>query len=136
MKNEESSNFALEWNLSREITKINYRIHTDAIKENIVPKLPNKYSTFTYANEADVLNVAMLGMTAKQWREQKQELKGNIIDYASLQQLIVLSNLESLNAEFIRMSISRDERVERLHAVAKIQLQSLLDTIDSVKQLG
>lgn len=78
----------------------------------------------------------MLGMTAKQWREQKQELKGNIIDYASLQQLIVLSNLESLNAEFIRMSISRDERVERLHAVAKIQLQSLLDTIDSVKQLG
>lgn len=78
----------------------------------------------------------MFGMTAKQWREQNQELKDNIRDYASLQQLIVLSNLESLNAKFIRMNISRDERVERLHAVAKIQLHSLLDTIDNVKQLG
>lgn len=135
LKNEENNNSTLEWNLNREISKINYKIHTDSIKENIVPNLPNKYHNFTYADEADVLNVAMFGMTAKQWREQNQERKGNIRDNASLQQLIVLSNLESLNAEFIRMNISRNERLDRLNEIAKIQLNSLINNMNAVKQL-
>lgn len=99
LKAEESARFKLEWNLQRTLSKINYRIHTDAIKENLIPtELLNQQISFIYANEADLLNVALFGMTAKQWRERFPENEGNIRDSATLEQLVVLSNLESINA--------------------------------------
>lgn len=116
---------SLEWNVSREISKINYRIHTDAIKEVLVPSLPKEYKGFVYANEADVLNVAMFGMTAKQWRESNVDKTGNIRDHATLHQLIVLSNLESFDSDFIHKGMSRDERLIELNMIAKRQMKSL-----------
>ncbi len=112
LKVDENSRLSLNWNMNREISKINYRIHTDVIKEHlIVPELPKQYQSFTYATEADVLNVAMFGMTAKQWREANPNLDGNIRDHATLQQLIILSNLESLDAEMIKQGIVRNNRL-------------------------
>ena len=100
LKEAETSPKALEWNLSRAISKINYKIHTDAVKENLVPHLvSNKQQAFTYANEADMLNVALFGKTAKEWKAQNPAAKGNMRDDATIQQLIVLSNMESMNAE-------------------------------------
>ena len=135
IKADENSRLSLNWNMNREISKINYRIHTDAIKEHlIVPELPKQYQSFTYATEADVLNVAMFGQTAKQWREINPHLDGNIRDHATLQQLIVLSNMESLNAEMIKHKMKRDMRVIELNRVAKEQMHLLLKSA-SVKKL-
>ncbi len=116
----------LEWSVSRTLAKINYRIHTDSIKENLIPQeLTNQQKSLTYANEADMLNVALFSMTAKQWREQNPEKEGNIRDYASLEQLIVLSNMESLNAEYIKSGLSQQERLEKLNRTAIEQMQVL-----------
>ena len=135
LKTDENSRLSLNWNMNREISKINYRIHTDAIKEHlIVPELPKQYQSFTYATEADVLNVAMFGMTAKQWREANPNLEGNIRDHATLQQLIILSNLESLNAEMIKQGIGRNNRLVELNRIAKEQMMSLLKT-SGIKRL-
>lgn len=113
----------LGWNAKRELTKINYRIHTDAIKENLIPKqVTNQQTAIIYASEADVLNVALFGKTAKEWREQNVEKKGNIRDYASINQLICLSNLESLNAVLINEGLSQKERLVKLNKIAIHQM--------------
>jgi len=113
----------LGWNAKRELTKINYRIHTDAIKENLIPKqVTNQQTAIVYASEADVLNVALFGKTAKEWREQNAEKKGNIRDYASINELICLSNLESLNAVLIKEGISQKERLVKLNEIAIQQM--------------
>lgn len=126
LKTDENSRLSLGWNLNRELSKINYRIHTDAIKENILPEdISRKAQSFIYASEADVLNVALFGMTAKMWREMNPSIEGNIRDGASLRQLIVLVNLESMNAELIKLGLPRDERAVRLNAMAIDQLTKL-----------
>ena len=115
------------WTAKRELSKVNYRIHTDAIKQNLIPaEVSEKQISFIYANEADVLNVALFGMTAKEWRDANPELKGNIRDYATINQLICLSNMESLNAIFINEGLPQAERLRRLNAIA-IQQMSVLE---------
>ena len=117
----------LEWNLQRTISKINYRIHTDAIKENLIPVAINKAQiNFIYADEADLLNVALFGITAKQWREQNPTEKGNIRDEATIEQLVVLSNIESINALLISQGLAQKERLIQLNKVAIAQMKSLL----------
>ena len=117
----------LGWDIKRNLTKINYRIHTDAIRENLIPKqLQPIQISFIYASEADILNVALFGMTAKQWSESNSDLKGNIRDYADVNQLVCLANLESLNAHFISENISQSIRVEKLNQVAIKQMNILL----------
>ena len=109
----------LGWTAKRELSKINYRIHTDAIKYNLIPtEITKAQSSIIYANEADVLNVAMFGMTAKQWRDANPELKGNIRDYASINELICLSNMENLNAVFIEQGMPQSERLKKLNEIA------------------
>ncbi len=115
----------LEWTAKRELAKVNYRIHTDAIKENIVPTLQDWQISFAYANEADVLNVALFGKTAKEWREENPDKKGNIRDYATIEQLLVIANMESYNAILIEQGISQSERLKQLNAMAKSQLKVL-----------
>lgn len=115
----------VEWSVRRMLASTNYRIHTDAIKENIVPVLTEKQKQFIYANEADVLNVALFGMTAKEWKDRNPKLEGNIRDYASILQLVVLVNLENLNANMIESSISQKERLVKLNGIAKKQLITL-----------
>ena len=117
----------IEWSVRRSLSKTNYRIHTDSIKENIVPILTDNQKTFVYANEADVINVALFGMTAKEWRDNNSGLGGNIRDYANILQLVVLSNLEVLNASMIEQNISQKERIERLNKTAKKQLRILIN---------
>lgn len=134
LKSEENNRLSLNWNLNREISKLNYKIHTDAIKENIVPKLTKEQINFVYASEADLLNVALFGKTAKQWREENPAEKGNMRDFATIEQLLILANLESLNAEFIRMEMPQSERLQKLNEVAIHQLKSILKT-QSVKKL-
>ena len=127
LKEDENNRLSLAWNLNRTLSKINYRIHTDAIKENIIPENISKEQIYyIYANEADVLNVALFGQTAKFWREQNPTLEGNIRDHATIEQLLVLANLESMNAEFIRMNLSQNERLIKLNKIAIIQLKSLI----------
>lgn len=127
LKADENSRLALGWNLNRTLAKINYRIHTDAIKEMLIPPdVSPRQQSITYASEADVLNIAMFGMTAKEWRLAHPDAKGNIRDEATLQQLIVLANLESINAELIRQGVSQKERLLRLNASAKQMMQSLI----------
>ena len=114
------------WSAKRELAKINYRIHTDAIAQNLIPPaISEKQKSFIYADEADMLNVAMFGMTAKEWREQNPNLKGNIRDYASINQLICLSNMENLNAVFINDGISQSERLIKLNQIAIAQMKVL-----------
>jgi len=126
LKDEENDRLKLNWDLNRTLAKINYRIHTDAIKENIVPQnLSKEQINQIYANEADVLNVALFGQTAKQWRNEHPETEGNIRDYSSIEQLLVLANLESLNAEFIRMGLPQSERLVKLNQIAFSQMKSL-----------
>jgi hypothetical protein len=121
----------LGWSAKRELSKINYRIHTDAIKQNLIPaEVSAAQSCIIYANEADVLNVAMFGMTAKQWREHNPELKGNIRDYASINELICLSNMENLNAVFIEQGMSQRDRLIKLNQIAIHQMQVLEDSSD------
>jgi hypothetical protein len=128
LKEDETDRLKLEWNLQRTLAKVNYRIHTDAIKENLVPPTISKSATnLVYASEADVLNVALFGKTAKQWRDENPKTDGNIRDLATLEQLVVLSNLESLNAVFIRQGLSQMERLTQLNAIAITQMTSLLN---------
>lgn len=135
LKDEESQNKHLEWNLQRTLAKINYRIHTDAIKETLIPPAVTKQQTgIIYANEADLLNVALFGKTAKEWREQNPAKDGNIRDYATLEQLVVLTNLESINAVLIRQKLPQGERLKKLNEIAISQMKSLLSNI-SIKKL-
>ena len=139
LKADENSRLALGWNLNRTLAKINYRIHTDAIKEMLIPPdISPRQQSITYANEADVLNIAMFGMTAKEWRQAHPDAKGNIRDEANLQQLIVLANLESINAELIRHGVPQTERLLRLNASAKQMMQSLISDhrIEEIRQLN
>lgn len=115
----------LEWNAKRELAKLNYHIHTDAIKENIVPTLNERQIAFVYANEADVLNVALFGKTAGEWRKENPGKKGNIRDYASIEQLLIIANMESYNAALIEQNISQGERLKMLNAMARSQLRIL-----------
>lgn len=116
----------LGWSAKRELSKINYRIHTDAIKQNLIPaEVTAKQANIIYANEADVLNVAMFGMTAKSWHEQNPDLKGNIRDYATINELICLSNMENLNAVFIDQKVPQSERLVKLNRIAIHQMQVL-----------
>lgn len=124
LKTEETKQ--LGWDIKRNLAKINYRIHTDAIKENLIPpELSAKQVSMVYASEADVLNMALFGMTAKQWRDSHPELKGNIRDYANVSQLVCLSNLENLNAVFISEGMSQAERLAKLNAIAISQMEIL-----------
>ena len=126
LKFDENSRLSLSWNLNREISKLNYRVHTDAIQQNLLPPdLTREQQSFVYADEADMLNVALFGMTAAQWRAQNQGRKGNIRDYASLQQLLVLSNMESYNALLIEQKHPQAERLQMLRQMAVRQLQVL-----------
>jgi len=135
LKDDENNRLKLEWNLQRTISKINYQIHTDAIKDNLIPKeITNQQASFVYANEADLLNVALFGITAKEWRESNSEQKGNIRDYATLEQLVVLSNMESINALLIEQGLSQSERLIQLNKVAITQMKSLLES-NAIKKL-
>ena len=126
LKEDESQRLSLAWNLNRELSKINYRIHTDAIKDHLVPpEVTRAQAAMTYANEADLLNVALFGSTAKQWRDANSELEGNMRDHATIEQLLVLANMESLNAEFIHMGLPQGERLMKLNAIAIRQLRTL-----------
>lgn len=125
----------LGWSAKRELAKINYRIHTDAIKQNLIPQeLTPAQKSFVYADEADMLNVAMFGKTAKEWREENPDLKGNIRDYASINQLICLSNMENLNAVFINEGLSQSERLVKLNKIA-IQQMKVLENVDDKRFL-
>lgn len=135
LKIEENERLTLGWDSKRMLTKINYRIHTNAIKKHIIPAQISKIQAdIIYANEADVLNVALFGMTAKEWRDKNQKLDGNIRDYSDVAQLVCLANLESLNAEFIRQGLPQNERLLKLNEIAIIQMQSLLNN-SSIKKL-
>ena len=136
LKEDENSRLSLEWNLRRTLAKINYRIHTDAIKENIIPAdITKEQQQIIYASEADVLNVAMFGKTALQWRKENPGIEGNIRDYSNIEQLLVLANMESMNAEFIRMELPQPDRLKKLNTIAIQQLKSLT-TNPNVKKLG
>ena len=129
LKSEEQKQ--LGWSAKRELTKLNYRIHTDAIKQNLIPsELDRKKASIVYANEADVLNMAMFGMTAQEWRNANPDKKGNIRDYASINELICLSNLESLNSIFINDGIPQSERLLKLNKVAISQMKVLMEVTD------
>jgi len=136
LKDDENSRLKLEWNLQRTLAKVNYQIHTDAIKDNLIPQeISNEQAKNIYANEADLLNVALFGVTAKEWRNSNIDKKGNIRDYATIEQLVVLSNMESINALLIRQGLSQSERLIYLNKTAITQMKSLLQskTIKQVK---
>lgn len=127
LKADENDRLKLEWNLQRTLAKVNYHIHTDAIKEKLIPaELTKSQINFVYANEADLLNVALFGMTAKQWRDENPEVEGNIRDTASIEQLVVLSNLESINAVLIHQGLQQSERLMQLNKIAITQMKSLM----------
>ena len=127
LKYNESYQQKVEWSVRRSLTKTNYKIHTESIKEHIVPRLTDKQKTYVYATEADILNVALFGMTAKEWKECNPETDGNIRDSANILHLVVLSNLEVLNANMIEEGKSQKERLEKLNSIARKQLYLLLD---------
>jgi len=136
LKNDESNKLSLNWNLNREISKINYRIQTDAIKTNLIPKLLTKVQIrMTYASEADILNIALFGMTAKEWRINNPDKNGNIRDDATLNQLLILANLESYNAILIEQDKPQSERVQLLNQLAIVQSKTLLKNtvVDQLK---
>ncbi len=127
LKADEYDRLKLEWNLQRTLAKVNYHIHTDAIKENLIPKeLSKSQISFVYANEADLLNMALFGFTAKQWRDANPEKDGNVRDYATIEQLVVLSNLESINAVLINQGLLQPERLKQLNQIAITQMKSLV----------
>ena len=135
LKIDEAKRLEIGWDTKRELTKINYHLHTDAIKEFLItPELTAQEQSFTYANEADLLNIALFGKTAKQWRLETGNKKQNMRDFASVEQLIVLVNLESMNADMIRQGIPAPERLKKLRSVAYYQLHSLLSN-NSAKRL-
>ena len=136
LKSDENSKLSLGWNLNREISKINYKIHTDAIKEYLLKDLTNEQLSYKYASEADILNVALFNKRAKQWREENPDLKGNMRDYASLNELLVLANMESYNAILIGKDMEQKERMIELRKLARTQLISLEKLGDSgIKKL-
>ena len=127
LKYNESYNEKIEWSVRRSLSKTNYKIHTDSIKNCLVPNITESQKQYVYANEADVINVALFGMTAKEWREKNPDLDGNIRDYTDILHLIVLSNLEVLNASMIENNMSQKERLEKLNNVAKRELEILVN---------
>lgn len=134
LKEDENRRLSLAWNLNRTLAKINYRIHTDAIQTHLIPaEVTPKQAAFTYANEADLLNVALFGQTAREWRDANPGKDGNMRDHASLEQLLVLANIENMNAEFIHMALPQSDRIKRLNAIAIRQMQTL--TARTVKPL-
>jgi hypothetical protein len=136
LKDEEASSKSLEWNFQRTLSKVNYKIHTDAIKERLIPPRLTKAQTgIIYASEADLLNVALFGLTATQWRQANSEVTGNMRDFATLEQLVVLSNLESINAVLIHQSLEQSVRLTQLNNIAIGQMQSLLGN-SAVKRLA
>jgi hypothetical protein len=136
LKEDENDRLKLNWNLQRTLAKVNYQIHTDAIKENLIPQALSKEKiNFIYADEADMLNVALFGITAKQWRETNPDAKGNIRDEASIEQLVVLSNMESMNSVFIHQGLPQSERIKQLNNMAITQMKSLLGN-KNIKQLN
>ncbi len=135
LKEDENRRKELGWNAKRFLAKANYKVHTDAVKNKLIPNnISKKQEIFIYADEADVLNVALFGMTAKEWREKNKKLKGNMRDYADIIQLVCLAGLESLNAEFIRQEIQQSERLKKLNQIAIIQMKSL--TENHIKRLN
>ncbi len=134
LKEEENSKLKLEWNLQRTLAKVNYHIHTDAIKEKLIPPaVSRQQSSFTYASEADLLNVAQFGMTAREWRGANPDLEGNIRDHAVIEQLVVLSNLESINAVLIYQGLSQSDRLSQLNQIAITQMKSLVNAREMKK---
>ena len=135
LKKDESDRLSLDWSARREIAKTNYRIHTDAVKEFLIDEtIPANLANRTYASEADIINMALFGMTAKEWREKHPEAKGNVRDNAAIPQLIVIANLEALNAEYIKQGLPQAKRLQFLRTAAASQLRSILSTA-SVKRL-
>jgi hypothetical protein len=129
LKDDENSRLKLDWNLQRTLAKVNYLIHTDAIKENLIPKeITKQQASFVYANEADLLNIALFGITAKEWRDNNLDKMGNIRDYATLEQLVVLSNMESINSLLIQQGVNQSERLLQLNKVAINQMRSLIES--------
>ena len=136
LKDDENDRLNLNWNLQRTLTKVNYQIHTDAIKDNLIPKnITTAQKNHIYANEADLLNVALFGKTAKEWREENPESKGNMRDDATIEQLVILSNIESINAMLIHQKMEQAERLEKLNIIAITQMKSLLNnkTVEKLK---
>ncbi len=135
LKEDENNRLSLAWNLNRTLSKLNYHIHTDAIKAHLIPTaVTTSQATVIYAHEADVLNVALFGQTARQWRDTNADLEGNMRDYATIEQLLVLANIEGMNAELIHMGLSQGERLTRLNAIAIRQMQ-VLTSASAIKQL-
>ncbi|OQC65057.1 MAG: KilA-N domain protein [Bacteroidetes bacterium ADurb.Bin008] len=135
LKEDENDRLKLEWNLQRTLAKVNYHIHTNAIKENLIPnEITKQQASFVYANEADLLNVALFGITAKEWRDNNADKNGNIRDYATLEQLVVLSNMESINALLIGQDLTQSDRLIQLNKVAITQMKSLTES-NAMKKL-
>ena len=134
LKDDENDRLKLNWNLQRTLAKVNYHIHTDAIKENLIPtELTRQQISFVYANEADMLNVALFGKTAQQWRSENPDADGNIRDNATIEQLVVLSNMESINAVLIHRQLSQSERLIQLNQIAISQMKSLINNTNLKK---
>ena len=135
LKEDESRRLSLAWNLNRTLSKLNYRIHTDAIQAHLIPAaVTPAQAAITYASEADLLNVALFGLTAKQWRDTNPKLEGNMREYATIEQLLVLANIEGMNAEFIHMGLAQGDRLKRLNEIAIRQMQ-VLTSASAIKQL-
>ncbi|NNN07325.1 MAG: KilA-N domain-containing protein [Elusimicrobia bacterium] len=135
LKEDENRRLSLAWNLNRTLSRLNYRIHTDAVKEHLIPiAVTPSQAAIAYANEADILNVALFGRTAKQWRDANPSLAGNMRDYATIEQLLVLANIEGMNAELIHMGLEQGQRLKRLNAIAIRQMQ-VLTSASAVKRL-
>ena len=136
LKEDENRRLSLAWNLSRTLSKLNYRIHTDAIKTYLIPAaVTSSQAAIIYANEADMLNVALFGLTAKQWRDANPDMEGNMREYATIEQLLVLANIEGMNAELIHMGLTQGDRLIRLNAIAIRQMQVLTSAAPVIKQL-
>jgi hypothetical protein len=133
LKEDENNRQKLDWNLQRTLAKVNYTIHTDAIKEKLIPKRITSNPSMVYASEADLLNLALFGMTAAEWRTENPEAKGNIRDFATLEQLVVLSNLESINAVLIRQGLESSDRLLQLNQIAITQMTSLVNNVSLIK---
>jgi len=134
LKQNECYQNKIEWSVRRELAKTNYRIHTDSIKENIVPTLTEKQKQYVYANEADILNVALFGKTAKEWKDKNPNLNGNMRDYANILQLVILSNLENINSELIKEGLTQKQRLERLNKIAKNQSE-IIQNNSAIKRI-
>ena len=137
LKKDESYQKKINWSVRRELAKTNYRIHTDSIKENLIPKLTESQKSYAYASEVDILNVALFGMTAKEWKDKNPNVSGNMRDYANILQLVILSNLENVNAELINQGMEQSKRLERLNEIAKKQFQTLQNSksIEKIENL-